>query len=108
MNTFKVGPTKYASEGELNLDRYASGRGIAITVTDPETGESLYRATVMVDLSPNENCVWLKGWGENEGVPEAFVKAGLGTLTGRTCLTGYTRAREFKLNDELIEASNNV
>lgn len=41
--------------------------------------------------------VWLKGWGENEGAPEALEEAGLVELTGETWPTGYVEAQEGKL-----------
>lgn len=37
--------------------------------------------------------VWLKGWSENEGVPEALERAGFVVLTGETMPTGYVHAQ---------------
>ncbi len=60
-------------------------------------GEPLFKATVAVDKLPANGCVFLKGWSENEGIPETLVKAGIVKLTGRTVATGYCEAIEAKL-----------
>jgi len=59
--------------------------------------EPLFTATVALDKKPFEGCVFLKGWSENEGVPESLVKAGVVELTGRTIDCGYCKAQEAKL-----------
>jgi hypothetical protein len=41
--------------------------------------------------------VWLKGWGENKGVPEALYKAGLLKPTAQEWQTGFCRAQEAEI-----------
>lgn len=60
-------------------------------------GEPLMVATVWVEESPSEGCVWIKNWSENEGVLEALTEAGVIEPTGRVCPTGWTQAHEAKL-----------
>ena len=60
-------------------------------------GEPICTATVALDEKPADGCVFLKGWSENEGIPESLVKAGIVELTGRTIPTGYCEAQEAKL-----------
>ena len=79
----------------LGFRKYPNGTQ-AITGTSP-VGEPLFTATVALDEKPDEGCVFLKGWSENEGIPEALVKAGVVELTGKTVQTGYCEAIEAKL-----------
>ncbi len=60
-------------------------------------GEPVFTATVALDEKPAEGCVFLKGWSENEGVPNALIKAGVVELTGRKIKTGFCEAVEAKL-----------
>ncbi len=60
-------------------------------------GEPLFTATVALDKKPTDGHVFLKGWSENEGIPEALVEAGVVELTGRKVPTGYCEAIEAKL-----------
>lgn len=88
--------TKFCDEDvELQFAKYPNG-SIAIQAFTL-FGEPQFIATVALDEVPPENHVFLKGWSENEGVPEALVKAGIVELTGRTLPTGYCEALEAKL-----------
>jgi hypothetical protein len=61
-------------------------------------GDPMFTATVNIpNETPAKDCVFLKGWSENEGLPEALVKAGVVKLTGRKVTTGYTEAVEAKI-----------
>lgn len=60
-------------------------------------GEPMFKATVALDEKPTKDCVFLKGWSENEGIPEALVKAGIVELTGRKIKVGYCEAIEARL-----------
>lgn len=92
----RVGPSKFSQGGVVVLDRYVHGGGVAIEVYGEEGRE--YTATVNIQgQDPGENCVWLKGWSENEGVPEALVQAGIVKLTGKTCQTGFAVALHAEL-----------
>ncbi len=89
--------SKYTNETViLNLDRHYGNGSRAITATTLQ-GEPQFTATVALDELPAEGCVFLKGWSENEGIPEALVKAGIVELTGRTVPTGYCEAIEAKM-----------
>lgn len=71
--------------------RLVSDRGVEATLT-----------VSMPDL-PANGCVWLKGWAENEGLPEALVAAGVVELTGRKQPTGHVEAVEARLLVEVID-----
>ena len=88
---------KYTDEDVvLDLSRKYGNGSRAITATTLQ-GDPQFTATVALDESPTEGCVFLKGWSENEGIPEALVKAGIVELTGRTVPTGFCEAVEAKL-----------
>ena len=88
--------TKYCNEEvELLFGHYGNG-STAIQAMSLQ-GEPIFRATVALDEIPVKGFVFLKGWSENEGVPEALVKAGIVELTGRKIKAGYCEAQEAKL-----------
>jgi len=88
--------SKYCDEEvELLFGHYEDG-STAIQAISLQ-GEPMFIATVDLDEKPAEGCVFLKGWSENEGVPNALVKAGIVELTGRKIKTGYCEAEEAKL-----------
>lgn len=68
----------------------------AILIVHPDTGDRLAIATVNLEglgaktLEPN--FVWLKGWSENEGIPEALENAGILKRTGEVFSTGFVQA----------------
>ena len=41
--------------------------------------------------------VWLKGWSENEGLPEALEAAGVVRLTGKSTPVGFSHAQEAEV-----------
>ena len=89
--------SKYINEDViLDMDRHYGNGSRAITATTLQ-GEPQFTATVALAEIPTEGCVFLKGWSENEGIPEALVKAGVVELTGRTIPSGYCEAVEAKL-----------
>jgi len=81
----------------LLVKHYVADESPAIVGYEHETGAPLFTATVCLPDPPAEGCVWLKGWSENEGIPEALVEAGVVRLTGRKCYTGYCEAIEARL-----------
>lgn len=88
--------TKYIQgEVEIEFKKYQNG-SVAIQAFSLD-GEPEFTATVALDEMPPDGYVFLKGWSENEGVPNALVKAGVVELTGRTIATGYVEAQEAKL-----------
>lgn len=86
----------FTGTAHLQFGKYGDG-STAIQGMSP-TGEPLFKATVALENNrPAEGCVFLKGWSENEGIPEALVKAGVVELTGRKAKTGFCEAIEAKL-----------
>jgi len=60
---------KYCNETvDLSFSKYGNG-ATAIQATSLE-GEPLFTATVALELKPRKGYVLLKGWSENEGIPE--------------------------------------
>ncbi len=103
---FKYAPKK--SPGcTVEFAQYVEG-GLAMTIWDgPER-----QATATVNLAPYGSRklapdeVWLKGWAENEGLPEALERAGFVILTGETMPAGtFVVAHLAKLTPEALEAA---
>jgi len=92
--------TKYCKgDVELNFGRYGNG---SIAIQAFQGGEPMFVATVALGELPPQGHVFLKGWSENEGVPQALEKAGIIKLTGRKIPTGYVEAEEAKLMEAAI------
>jgi hypothetical protein len=95
----RVGPATYMQGGYIRFGRYASGE-IAMEIRD-ESNESQCVATVSLvpygGPHPGEYAVGLKGWSENEGVPQALVAAGIVRLTGRRHPAGFAQAEHAEL-----------
>lgn len=108
MTTLKVGPAKHFTSGTVEFAKYGNGE-TAIIINGAE-GEKLAVASVnmqgTVDAQGNEakmpgpKHVWLKGWSENEGIPDALEKAGIVKRTGETFPAGYCEA---ELAEVLVE-----
>lgn len=82
---------------KLVFGRYGNGR-TAIMLQDPHTEEPMATATVnLPEAQIAAGHVFLKGWSENEGIPEALEKAGVVKLTGDFVPTGFTAADVAKL-----------
>ncbi|KKN78836.1 hypothetical protein LCGC14_0346080 [marine sediment metagenome] len=82
-------------EVELKFREYPNGsKAIQAFSLD---GEPEFTATVALDILPTTDHVFLKGWSENEGIPEALEKAGIVELTGWTIPTGYCKAQDARL-----------
>lgn len=100
----RVGPATYTAAGSIKFLRYRSGE-IGIQIVG-DHGEPQGVATVSLVPSgaahPGEYGVWLKGWSENDGVPDALVRAGVVTLTGHTFRTGYCEAQHAELTARAI------
>lgn len=87
--------TKYFNgEAFLEWGKYTNNN-IALKIINDN--EILYVATVNlpehIDMN-KKNTVLLKGWSENEGLPEALEKSGVLKLTGRKFKTGFVYADE--------------
>jgi len=105
----KVGPAKYCRGGELKFTHYPANGDFAIII-EREDGSKECTATVCLVASQaaliHERGVWLKGWSENEGVPQALVDAGVLTLTGGMRPTGFVNAEFGILTDEAVSEMN--
>lgn len=91
--------TTYCEKKQLSLEfsTYTNGR-IALLLCEPGFRGSEFKATVNIpEADVPEGHVLLKGWSENEGIPQAMVKAGIVELTGRQVPTGFCVAEEAKL-----------
>lgn len=79
-----LGRTKYSSGSTLQAGRYGDG-SLALYTID-EDGAVELKITVNMEgtaaIPLPADCIWIKGWSENEGVPEAVVAAGIAELTG--------------------------
>lgn len=97
----RVGPATYTQGGYIRFGRYASGE-IAMEILD-ESNES--QCVAIVSLvpygapHPGKYGIWIKGWFENEGLPQALVDAGVVTLTGRRHSTGHAQAQHAELTE---------
>ncbi len=92
--------TKYSDERVVLSFEHYGDHSTAIRLVSLDY-EPIAVATVALDEKPPAGHVFLKGWSENEGIPDALVKAGIVELTGRTIPTGYCEAQEAKLLIEL-------
>lgn len=91
MTALIVGPSVYSKGGTVVILQYANG-GTALQVVDDQR-EPQYTATVNIPDAPlPPDCVWLKGWSENEGVPQALKAAGVVELLGASHPCGFARA----------------
>jgi len=108
MKTFTIGRTKYSENHELQFAFYVVGDNpyerIAITAKNTETGEpSLTITCNFPELEVNPGHVWVKSWGENQGVLAAMIEAKIGTLTGRRTAAGHVTSHELKLSDAVFK-----
>lgn len=101
-NVLRMGAAKWTKGGLIKFGRYGSGE-LAIQIINETDGQPEAKATVSLvpygAEDPGEFGVWLKGWSENEGIPEALEKAGIVQLTGAQHSTGYTFAQHGVLTD---------
>jgi hypothetical protein len=91
-------------ETELVLRDYMDGR---MALTGHAQDEEWFVATVNIDHfqsghSRGFNEVWLKGWSENAGVPEALEKAGVLRLTDTHAEVGMTKAQLAVVADDVV------
>lgn len=108
MRKFVIGRTKYTDKHELQFTHYMVGANpyerIAITARDVEHGEPSLTVTCnFPELEVNPGHVWVKTWGENQGVLAALVDAKIGTPTGRHTRAGHVTSHELKLSDAVLK-----
>lgn len=104
LNTKKRVPAfGYFPETEVMVTVYPNG---ALALVGQGGQETQFVATV--NLAPygsrplDVHEVWMKGWGENEGVPEALARAGVITLTGETMPAGHAIAQLAHLSPDIV------
>ena len=91
-------------ETELVLRDYMDGR---MALTGHAQDEEWFVATVNIGHfqsghSRSQNEVWIKGWSENAGLPEALEKAGVLRLTDTHAELGMTKARLAVVADDVV------
>lgn len=94
----ECGPAKLFKRATVFQGKYPYD-GSNFLVSSPGTPDQQTYSVCMGDSgAPNlPGHVWLKGWSENEGAPEALEAAGLVRLTGATWPTGYVEAQEAEI-----------
>lgn len=88
ITSLTVGPAKFSRGGQIAVAFYGNGEPALIIIA--ADGEREAVATVCLDapiIGPEK--VWLKGWSENESIPEALEKAGLIKLTGEEYICSH-------------------
>ena len=106
--TIKVGPTAFSRGGVLKFGYYQPDPAdrvlrLAAWVEDAN-GEREYTATVNTDgTPPGDGFVFLKGWSENDGVPEALERAGAVELLEDFARCGYELAPKARLTPAAID-----
>lgn len=94
MKKYKI-DMPYIEEDELVVLRFGKYQDGSVAIQGfTDLGEALFTATVCIDTPAKPNHVWLKSWGENEGLPEALEKARILMRTGLTRKCGYAYAEE--------------
>lgn len=99
--------TKYITARDVRLvpDSYANTKNLCLNIRDAKTGDPLCTATVnppdpmgfgSIKLEPGT--VAIKDWSGNEGVPAAFIQAGIIDATPiRTICSGYVMIGIYRL-----------
>ena len=97
MSELICGKTKFSDGGVVRFGHYETADG-PVAVWVERDGERQFVATINIPECPlDEGCVWLKGWCENEGVPEALEKAGVVELIDAFAPAGYSVATGARL-----------
>ena len=99
-----IPPAKYTREAELHIQWYGDGTPALVLYCN---GERVAKASVnmgdyIAEPLPHGE-VWLKGWSENDGLPEAMERAGAVKRTGRTHPAGFAEAQHAELTAAVLE-----
>ena len=88
----------YRGDVEIRYVPYVQG-GLCICLREPN-GDHICKATICLPNEPlPKGYVWMKGWGENVGIPEALEKAGIIHLSTKFVRTGFVQAQKAKVID---------
>jgi len=94
----RCGGAKYFKPATVLMTVYPHDDSTALISSPGTPDQQTYTVCLWEPPAPlREGHVWLKGWSENQGVPEALEAAGLVELTGETWPTGFVEAQEAKL-----------
>ena len=69
----------------------------ALALMLEQEGQPLAAVSVNLAEQPAEGCIWVKNYGENEGVQEAMIAAGVIELTGRSKRAGFIVCDEARI-----------
>jgi|SRR5882672_2662150 len=100
--------TKYSGlirDANFVVSAYHADKSPALQIMSPE-GEAVLTASVCMDIPPEEDCIIIKDWSENEGIEAVLIKAGLIEANNdpRLHASGFVLAGEFKMIGKLLEA----
>lgn len=112
IGTLRNFSAKHVSTGDyiLRTTKYQYG-GTALIATRPDesvpedvelVAEDIeFVASVFMEglVPEDENTIWLKGWSENEGIPEELEGHGVIEFTGKTAQAGFATAHEAVILD---------
>lgn len=93
-NSIVTRPTRFhKTPAVVAICEYAVNRvsgSKAIVGLDPQTGIRLWTATVnLIDLAPNDGCVWVNNNGTNKGLMDELIRLGVISFNDR-----FTRSKE--------------
>lgn len=92
------GPAVYFQAATVFKTTYPADGSICLVSGYGTEDQQVYTVCLAANPAPlHPNMVWLKDWSENEGVPEALVKAGIVKLTGGIWQAGYWLPKEAEL-----------
>ena len=94
----QCGPAKHFKAATVLMTKYPHDGSTALIANPGSEYQQTYTVCLYDPPAPmRDGHVWLKGWSENEGAPEALEKAGLVKLTGMKWPTGLVEAEEAEL-----------
>ncbi len=100
---------KYMREGcTIKLGRYGND-SLAIILFAPDGPREAVASVNMEGCGlpkPPLDHIWLKGWSENAGIPEALEECGFLKRTGRTYPAGYAQAEYAQIDKDVMIAFN--
>lgn len=105
--------THNSPQGQLvwpQVGRYHNGSiAIRLLFSDADTGfvEPWATATVALDFKPNENCVFIKAWSENENIEPLLVDANIiQPVPEYEHYVNFVTVYEYRLTDDFVAFIN--
>lgn len=94
LGTYEINAKWVKGNLTLKAGNYGNG-GTALVLFNGDEREAVASTNLEQYgvATPPTNQVWLKGWSENEGLPEALEKAGAVRLTGDVTPAGFATAQ---------------